>query len=251
MTFFSIFICQPEPWERPIGLEEKFDESYLVINSPVKLDSMVMSQFETSGHDTAKTLLFMDNFMRNRFYHSYSELTFHDNWISYLCGHLFWSHFLNPVVPEEIIKYQMAGCSQQGILFQDQLNRLKIPCASVQFYPLEYQKSGHYTVSAYYGNSWHFFDPNLEPIIVDSTMPSVESIIERKLYPQMYTRIIHEDFKEYFINKNYKRVIEKPFSRGEMYYFQSITKFLSNWGWLILLTLYMFFAFGKRLKSSN
>lgn len=244
-TVYAKFLYQPEPWVLPKGLDEKFDEDLTRINSPEKLDSLTKGKFESLKYDTAKTLLFIDDFMRNRFYHSYSELTIKDNWIAFLSGKYVWSHFLNPVVPEDILKHPMAGCSQQGILFQDQLNRLKIPCGSIQFYPLEYQTSGHYAVTAYYDNSWHFFDSNLEPIVVDSTMPSIESIIERKLYPQMYTRKIHDDFKEYFVNRNYKRVMEKPFSRGEMFYFQSITKILSNWGWLILLTLYLIFRFRK------
>ena len=238
-TVYSKFISRSPTLPIPTKLDEKFDPKLGVINTPLKLDSIVWKKFEASGYDTAKTLLFMDDFLRGRFYHSYSELSFHDNWIAFLCGKFIWSHFLFPVVPSDIISFPMAGCSQQGILFMQQLNQLKITCASLQFYPLSYQTSGHYAVTAYYNNAWHYFDPNLEPIVVDSTMPGIESIIARKLYPQMYTKKLHQDFKEYFLNKNYKIVVENPFHKGNMYYFQLISDFLSDWMWLLFLTLYL------------
>lgn len=249
LTFYSKYISKPEPSAIPAELDEYFDPALSAINSPFKLDSLVREKFVSSGYDTAQTLIFIDGFMRNRFFHSYSELSLHDNWIAFLCGQIIWSHFLNPVVPEDILKQPMAGCSQQGIIFQDQLHRLNIRCASIKFTPLPDQTSGHYAVSAYYGHTWHFFDSNLEPIIVDSGMPSVEEIIERKIYTEMYTREIHNDFKKYFLNKNYKRVIAKPFERCNMHYFQVITAFLSNWLWLILLTLYGLFWFSQRPKT--
>ena len=247
LTIYAKFISRSAYIPTPKALNEKFNEGLLVINTPQKLDSLVSLEFEGNGHDTAKTLLFMDDFFRNRFYHSYSEFSFHDNWIAVICGHLIWSHFLLPVVPDDIIKFPMAGCSQQGILFQQQLSRLKIPCSSLQFYPMEYQSSGHYAITAYYKSSWHYFDPNLEPIIVDSTMPSLEDIIQRKLYLQMYTKKVNKDFKEYFINKNYKRVQERSYPKGNMYHFHLITHFLSDWLWLILLSIY-FILFFKTKK---
>lgn len=251
ITFYARFIStSPTPYI-PEKLEETFDPSFSKIDSPDKFDSVVKHEFVANGYDTAKTLLFIDNLLRNKFYHSYSELSFHDNWIAYLCGRFFWSHFLNPVVPEDIIRYPMAGCSQQGIIFQNELSRLNIKCASIQFYPRKYQKSGHYAVTAYYNNSWHFFDPNLEPVIVDSSMPSIESIIERKLYPMMYTRKVHASFKEYFLNKSFKRVEKEPFHKGNMHYFQVITGFLSRWVWLLFLTLYLVLVFRTRPSLSQ
>lgn len=240
LTLISKLISRPAPLPVPKNLDEKFDPNFSNIDSPKKMDELVREEFISSGHDTAQTMLFLDEFLRKKFYHSYSELSFHDNWIAYLCGKIFWSHFLNPVVPDDILRFPMAGCSQQGILFQNELNLLHIPCSSIQFYPQPYQISGHYAVTAYYGGKWHYFDSNLEPTIVDSAMPSLDEIIQRKLYTQMYTRKVHQKFKEYFTNKSYKRVDNEPFRRGNMYYFQIVTNFLSDWAWLILLVTYLF-----------
>jgi hypothetical protein len=237
-TVYAKFIYKPRPYFIPQHLDENFDERLLDVNTIEKLTGFVTKKFEETGHDTARMVRYIDLFLRNRFYHSYSEYNLRDNWIAYLCGKYIWLHFLNPVIEEDIIKAPMAGCSQQGILFQNQLNRLGIKCSSIQFYPLPYQKSGHYAISAYYGSSWHYFDSNLEPAIIDSTMPSIEQIIARQLYVKMYTKPVHRDFKEYFINKNYARVPTDPHGKLNMYYFQVFTKFLSNWLWLIFLLLY-------------
>jgi hypothetical protein len=237
-TIYAKFIYTPQPYFIPKNLDEKFDEELLKINTIEKLTEAVTKKFEETGYDTAKTVRYIDILLRNRFYHSYSEYNLQDNWIAYLCGKYIWLHFLNPVIEEDIIKAPMAGCSQQGILFQNQLHNLKIKCSSIQFYPLPYQNSGHYAISVWYGHTWHYFDSNLEPAIIDSTMPSVEQIINRKLYVQMYTKPVHTDFKEFFINKNYARVPTDPNSKLNMYYFQAFTKFLSNWLWLIFLLLF-------------
>ena len=238
ITIYSKFIYQPPPPIIPKHLNENFDETLLSIDTPEELTEVVTKKFEETGHDTAKTVLYIDVLLRARFYHSYSGLNMRDNWIAYLCGRFIWLHFLNPVIPEDILKAPMAGCSQQGILFQNQLHKLGIKCSSIQFYPLAHQHSGHYAISAYYNNTWHYFDSNLEPAIIDSTMPSIEQIIDRKLYVDMYTKEVHKDFKEFFINKNFARGPADPDTRLEMYYFQAFARFLSNWLWLFFLILY-------------
>jgi|GEM_PF-2357175 len=239
ITIYSKFIATETVQATPNNIDEKFDEEFLFINTSAGLDSLVSAQFRKNGGDTALTVLFIDHFLRSRFYHTYSVLSVKDNWISVLCGNLFWDHFLFPVLPGDIIEYPMAACSQQGILFQQQLSRLNIPYSTIQFFPLSKKKPGHYAVSVYYGNTWHYYDPNREPYIVDSTMPSIERIIEARLYEKMYSRPSNLEFQDFFKNKSYKQVNMKPFTKGNMYYFQLITAFLSSWLWLILLLTYI------------
>jgi hypothetical protein len=243
ITLYSRF---PKPREfgavSPL-IDEKFDEELLVINSCERLDSMVSKNFRQNNCDTARTVPFIDDFLRNRFYHSYSELTLQDNWIAALCGKIIWRDFLYPVRPCDIIKYPMGACSQQGIVFQHQLDVLKIPCSTIQFFPLSKKGPGHYAVSVYYNNSWHFYDSNQEPLLVDSTMPSIATIINKKLYEKMYIKKSNKRFQDFFKNKSYKRISKEPFSKGNMYYFQTITAFLSSWLWLFFLVLYLFLLF--------
>jgi hypothetical protein len=238
ITVYSKFLSKPKIFEKPANMDELFDEDFLNINTLPAFDSLVSNRFRSSNYDTARTVLFIDNFLRNRFYHSYSELDLKDNWIAVLCGYIFWGDFLYPVAPEYIIEHPMAACSQQGILFQYQLNRLKIKCSTIQFFPLSKTAGGHYAVSVYYDNSWHFYDSNQEPLIVDSTMPSINVIIDKRLYEKMYIRESNKRFREFFEKKSYIRVFKEPLNRGKMYYFHQITTFLSNWLWLLLLIAY-------------
>lgn len=230
-------------------INEKFNKEYLTINSCEKLDSLIIRKFRESGYDTALTVRFIDEFLRNRFYHSYSEFSLHDNWMAALMGHFFWKDFFFPVVPCDIIQYPMAACSQQGILFQRQLDLLNIRCSTIKFYPVTSKTSGHYAVSVYYDNSWHYYDPNQEPVIVDGNMPGISEIIDKKLYEKMYVKKSNIRFQDFFKNKSYIRENKVPFSKGNMYYFHAITAFLSNWLWLILLPFVLLLF--KRKNAAN
>lgn len=249
VTFYSKFISSSKQAATPNDIDEKFDEHFLSINSTEKLDSLIFQEFRKNNYDTAKTVIFIDNFLRNRFYHSYSILTLKDNWIAVVLGNTVWSHFLFPVAPDNIIEHPAAACSQQGILFQQLLDHLKIPSSTIKFFPLSPQTPGHYAVSVYYGNSWHFYDPNREPIIVDSTMPSIEKIVSEKMYEKMYSKPSNLRFQGFFREKSFERVTKKPFSKGKMYYFQGVTAFLSGWLWLGFLLLYLLYSF--RLSPSK
>src|SRR5689334_14792004 len=125
VTLSAVFVVKPDVNDIPVGLNEDFDLLVMSINTTDKVNSLVLQEFERNGHDTAAIMFFVDDFLRKRFYHSYSELSFHDNWIAWLCGKLFWSHFSNPVVPSDIIRFPMAGCSQQAMIFQDAAHLLK------------------------------------------------------------------------------------------------------------------------------
>lgn len=251
VTFYAKFISSSQQAATPGDIDEKFDERFLSINSAEKLDSLIFQEFRRTHFDTARTVIFIDNFLRNRFYHSYSTLTLKDNWIAVVLGNTVWSHFLFPVAPNHIIEHPEAACSQQGILFQQLLDHLKIPSSTIKFFPLRPKTPGHYAVSVYYGNSWHFYDPNREPIIIDSTMPSIEKIVAEKMYEKMYAKPSNLRFQDFFREKSYERVTKKPFSKGNMYYFQSITAFLSSWLWFGFLLLYLFYSFRLRSKKEK
>lgn len=240
LTFISFLLPASFNYSNTKQLKEKFDTAFLAINSIEELNYLIDQKFKNSNYDTAQTVLYLDHFIRNRFYHSYSELSFHDNWIAKIAGTVFWSHFLNPVSPSDIIRYPMGACSQQGIIFQNQLNRLGIKCSTIEFYPLSENEPGHYAVSVYYNTAWHYYDSNKEPLIVDSAMPDISTIIDKKLYEKMYVSESNSVFQKYFVELSFQKINNIPFKTGPMYYFQLITGFLSHWLWLILLAIYFF-----------
>lgn len=248
ITLYSLF-SKETSYKKPVLTDEKFDESLLTINSCARLDSLVIEKFKQSNFDTAKTVLFIDNFLRNRFYHSYSEISIHTNWMAFLLGKFIWRDFLYPVVPSRIIQYPMAACSQQGILFQDQLHKLKIPYETIALKSNSIGK-GHYAVSVFYANTWHFYDTNQEPIIIDSTMPSIEKIIDEKLYEKMYVSNLNITTQEMFKTKSFTKTNKNVYSAKNMYLFQKISLFLSDWLWLFLLLLSVY-LFRKNKQAVN
>lgn len=238
ITAYANFLKFNQLLTCPHTKEEKFDSSFLSVNTEAKFDTLIFERFRKTNHDTAATVLFLDTFLRKRFYNGYSVLSKEQNWIALCLGKLVWSHFQFPVIPNDILLHPSAACSQQGILFQDALDKLKIPCAVIKFYPLSKYTAGHYAISAFYTNSYHFFDPNKEPMIVDSSMPSIETIVDKKLYVKMYSKPSNMDFQAFFQKKSFARVTQTPFTIGNMYYFQSITAALSKWLWLFFILVY-------------
>lgn len=241
MVFFLIAIAARiipgKKVEKPKKITEDYDDVLLFINSEKRLDSIVKGELNKSKSDTAHTILFLHNILRKRFYHSYSELTWQQNWVATICSKLFWKDFKYPVVPEDILKHPMASCSQQGLVFQDQLQKMGVKYSTIAFYPNQQVNSGHYAVSAFYGKKWHYYDSNLEPTITDSTMPDLETIIKKGLYKTMYASSNNKILQAHLKNGYYtENVISKGY-KGRMFYFQQFTAFLSRWAWLVFLIL--------------
>jgi hypothetical protein len=251
-TIFFKFLYSAQENVNSNIIFEKYDKDLISINSIEKLDSVVNLDLAKFG-DTTKTILFIDELLKRRFYHSYSEFSLNDNWIAVVCGEFLWGNFKFPVGPDDILKYPMAACSQQGILFQDQLHKLNIPFETIAFKTYRNNKEfGHYAVSAFYHNQWHFYDTNQEPVIVDSTMPSIEKIIKTKLYEKMYISPTNISTQFFFKTKSYRRSHHNAYSAPRMYQFHKVSLFLSNWLWLILLVFNLVFWFltKKFLKST-
>ena len=250
ITFYAYLLKINCLFSCPVSNEEKYDSTFLSINSEAKLDTLLFKRFRKTKHDTAATVLFLDVFLRKRFYNGYSVLNKEQNWIALCLGKLVWSHFQFPVIPDDILLHPSAACSQQGILFQNELDKLKIQCAVIKFYPLSRYSAGHYAISVLYGNSYHFFDPNKEPTIVDSTMPSIETIVDKKLYVKMYSKPSNMAFQDFFKRKNFASVTQTPFRKGNMYYFQVISAMLSRWLWLFFLVLYAILSLKTLVKKA-
>jgi hypothetical protein len=251
-TFFFKFIYPPIPNAKAHVIFEKYDKDLIKINSIEKFDSLVNSNLMKYG-DTTRTILFIDDFLKKRFYHSYSSFSFKENWVAVVCSNLFWNNFQFPVAPDDILQHSMAACSQQGILFQDQLHKLKIPYETIAFKSYKNNKEfGHYAVSAFYSNNWHFYDTNQEPVIVDSTMPSIEKIIKTKLYEKMYISPTNISSQYFFKTKSYFRSNHNVYSAPRMYQFHKVSLFLSNKLWLILFIFnIVFWLLSRRYFKSD
>lgn len=233
LSFYQKIGIEPATIEEKVTVKEAYDPSLLRLQSLDDFDKEVRLHLKHDLSDTSKIVNTIDDILRNRFYHSYSEYSMRDNWIAYLCSKtLFWG-IKHPVIPDDIMKYPMAACSQQGLVFQSMLERYKIRYATINMANTTESVGGHYAVSAFYNAGWHFFDSNVEPKKVKGN-PSVEKLIQDNalvsLYPTRYQEWLEQKVAQNLITQS-----DINHKRGDrMYAFQYVTNILSAWLWLVM-----------------
>jgi hypothetical protein len=236
-TVYARYIYVPPVHHYTSGINEKFNAKMIVINSFEKLEDSLTVRIQNNYADTGLLVNAIDDILRTRFFHSYSTYTYRDNWIATLLGNYVWADFKYVVIPQDIIKYPMAACSQQGLLFQALLKKHHIKFATVQFKNTD-GKSGHYAVNAHYQGSWHYFDSNMEPKKIKGN-PSMQTLLHDSLLTKVYP-LENKKWLEGKIKGNLiQRVNENKEGASRMILFHYFTAFMSNWLWLILGLFYI------------
>jgi hypothetical protein len=222
------------------NFNENFDARLWKINSYEKFEDTLALHIKNNYADTALVVNAIDDILRARFFHSYSEYTYNDNWIATLLGNYLWQDFKLIVDPYDLIKHPMAACSQQGLVFQKILSNHKIKYATVIFNN-EDGKGGHYAVNAYYKSSWHYFDTNMEPHKLSGN-PSLKTLLHDSLLVSIYSPKDKNWLESKIKNNQIHRVNENQQNGMRMLYFHKISAFMSNWLWLLLALAYVFFS---------
>lgn len=99
--------------------------------------------------------------VRKKFYHGYSTYGYSDNYMARLLEPLTGKNAAAIVIPDDIMKYPYAACSQQSIVMMELLRRKGFTTRKVGFSSKEY--GGHFSFEVFYDGGWHYFDPNQEP----------------------------------------------------------------------------------------
>jgi hypothetical protein len=240
-SLYENFLSKPTATCADIAvLNEAYDSKLSYIQSIEDLDCEVKIRLKNDFSDTSKVVNAIDDILRNRFYHGYSEYSMQDNWLAYICSKVIFWGIKHPVIPDDILKYPMAACSQQGLVFQAMLRKYDISYATIAFGRSNNQHSGHYAVSAFYNNSWHYFDTNQEPIKLTNN-PSIETIIKEGKLGSIYSgnnSISSQWLNEKIQNGLIHRVNKNILSGIKMMTLHYVTGFLSSWLWFILLGAY-------------
>lgn len=154
-NFFNVTLEQKPEYNKV----EFFDPLLSKINSVQKLtnyaDSISQKKYNRSSLQYA---LVVSNVLENRFYHGFSVYSLRQNWIAAITQYLFGHYVANPVLPEDILKYPYAGCSQQAIVLTHLMKMYQVPYRSLGF-------PHHYATEMEFNNSWYFFDTNMEPVM--------------------------------------------------------------------------------------
>ncbi|HEY5368728.1 MAG TPA: hypothetical protein VIJ75_07030, partial [Hanamia sp.] len=152
-NFFNITLEQKPEYNKI----EYFDPSLSEINSVEKLtnyaDSISQKKYQ---RNTLEYALVVSDILENRFYHGFSVYSLRQNWIAAVSEYLFGHYLANPVLPDDILKYPYAGCSQQAIVLAEAMKKNHVPFRKIGF-------PHHYATELEFNNSWYFFDTNMEP----------------------------------------------------------------------------------------
>ncbi len=145
---------------------------------------------------------YIANLLRKRFYHGYSSYSFHENPIAALLGRFVWDHLSAVVIPDDILKYPMAACSQQSIVL----------VACFKEIGIDYRKVGfphHYATEAKINGQWYFFDTNMEPDF-NHHRESIEAIIKHKRLHAIYTHFAPSYIDYALANYRYGKINAAP-----------------------------------------
>ncbi len=144
----------------PYDQKEKFDPSLSSINTIPGLIRHIDQLATTRGiaQQSADYAALTEDVISKRFYHGFSHLDMSENWIAAFSEKLFGHGLSCKVDPKSIMKHENAACSQQCMVMMEVLKQKGIPYRKVGF-------PHHYAIETRIGDTWYFFDPNMEPNI--------------------------------------------------------------------------------------
>jgi hypothetical protein len=233
---------------------ERFSPSLLRIddmNGLLQYTDSVYGHTRIQPKDTMRYVNHLAQVIKMRFYHGYSYHRFGFNTIGWALAPLIKSDLSATVLPDHILKFSYAACSQQSIVFFEALTLKKLTWRKVG---LGSQQGGHFATEVWWNNQWHFYDVNKEPheeLLIPRDRPSLERILNTPgLIDSVYADRMVVSPSAFFQNPTYGDPNKNPAPRGGLY--QRATTLLSYtlpiW---ILLVGWVVGWLKKRPKQTN
>jgi hypothetical protein len=225
---------------------EEFDIALSRVNSIDKLtaycDSLYNAQYNGAGdaafEENYATLL--SSVVSKKFYHGYSYYSFRDNYLLRLFSKATHTGYSAIVVPDDIMKYPNAACSQQAIVMMEVLKKKDIRTRKIAFKGKKY--GGHFCFEVFYNGGWHFFDTNMEPdmaVLNAYDRPGIAFLCKNpEILTKAYRQYSAEEILDIFPTYTYGAVNQFPAPNGIL--FQKITRMLSYTLWFFFLVLFIF-----------
>lgn len=219
--------------------DEEFEISLMRLNTLEKLTSYCDSIYYLDPARKPYAGVVSD-VLRKRFYHTFSYYSVNNNPLAVLVASVSNEGFAAIVIPEDIVRYPYAACSQQSIIGMEILKRKGYLTRKVVMFD-QVVNDGHFAYEVNYDGGWHFFDTDQEPdtaILNKYDRPSVAFLshhpdIVAAAYHKRDTRLF-----ESFITSFKTGVINK-FPAPKAYIFQVTTKYLTHLGWVFVWVLIM------------
>ncbi|MBS1488890.1 MAG: hypothetical protein JST43_15015 [Bacteroidetes bacterium] len=204
-------------------------------------DSILYS--DNSMYDTLKYAEIVGKILRNRFYHGYSYYSLKENWIAALAGATIYNNLAAIVLPDDILKYPLAACSQVSIVRTECFRRRNITYRSVRF-------KEHYAMEGKIAGNWYYFDSNLEPDFSIVPRKSIKYLIDNNELPIIYKdHIDSAKLKTELEFLGYGELNQVAAPRAKL--FHICTKFLSKTLWLLPLVWVFLMYRKRRIKISH
>ncbi|HMK25849.1 MAG TPA: hypothetical protein VK483_07435 [Chitinophagaceae bacterium] len=223
---------------------EEYDPSLARLNSIDKLvkycDSLYLVTVSTNNEDEIKKDYtdIVSSVVRKRFYHGYSYYGVSRNYMSLLLSKLTIPGLDAVVIPDEILKYSFAACSQQSIVVMEVLQSKGFETRKVSF---QGKTSGHFCFEVYFEGGWHFYDTNMEPdpnVLQAYGRPGITFLVNHpdillKAYGQYPKNEVMDIFPTYTFGEINK------FPAPKALIFQKLTKILSYFIWFFFLFIFL------------
>jgi hypothetical protein len=244
LTESASSIYRPAKDDPRFTFDEEFDPSLLRLNTVDKLSAYSDSLF-TEKSNAGGAVKFEETFpdivsevVRNRFYHGYSLYGFGNNFMARLLSGISMKGLDAIVIPDDILKFPYAACSQQSIVFMEVLRRKGFFTRMVGF---QGKTNGHFCFEVYYAGSWHFCDSDMEPdvaVLNAHNRPDIQFLVGHPdVLLKAYRRYPPKEVLDIFPNYFYGPV--NTFGAPRAIIFQKLTKFLSYTIWLFFLLAFM------------
>lgn len=238
-------------------LLEEYDPSLSRLNTIEKLEDYCDSIYNVQNLHINKSISndiypgIAVNVIKQKFYHGYSYYGVGDNYLAKLMEPFFINKPVSAIVDAaDMVKYPMAACSQQAIIFTTLLMKKGYNVRKVGFY--NPQVGGHYALEVFYDGSWHFYDPNKEmdfAYLQSLKRPSAEFLANNpEILVKAYQNRNSEAMLKLFPTYVYGKPNKIDGLNALMY--QKTTKILSYSIWLFFLFLY-FIVRKKEIKMAQ
>lgn len=224
---------------------EEYDPSLSGLTSLKKLEQYCDSLFSATRIETNKDryeenyVNLVGSVIRERFYHGYSYYGFEDNYVAVLFSRMTYPGYSAIVIPDDILKYPFAACSQQSIVMMELLKTKGFTTRKISFYG---QKAGgHFCFEVLYNGSWHFYDPNMEPdntVLSAYNRPGIAFLASHPdILLKAYKQHPQSKVLDLFTHYSYGPVNQFPAPRALI--FHKISKILSYSGWIFFLAAFL------------
>lgn len=234
----TIFSHVPNASPRLPAVNETFDPGLQSITSVDAAVGYVLG--ENAGRDPAALADSADQFVRRRFFHGFSEFTPRDDWLAYLAGFA-WENLRMPVIPDDILHYPQAGCSQQSLVFEAIVRKLGFEVGSVGL-------NHHFIAAAKVNGEWRVYDSDRE--IAVHSYPLAKLLSGDPAIIALYGRYGQSIDLAGQARRGQIRLTSVNRNPAEhCTIFHRLTHFFSLYGWALFLAL-AFFRFGLPSRFS-